>query len=66
MARVRIEEVHLVQDACQQEKPVWQASLEPILGPPEPYDMMSDLRVGEIVDFVLSLTTKFWTPLPDP
>lgn len=45
---------------------MWQASLEPILGPPEPYDMMSDLRVGEIVDFVLSLTTKFWTPLPDP
>eukprot|EP00435_Cladocopium_sp_Y103_P020051 s1803_g4.t2 len=23
------------------EKPVWQASLEPILGPPEPYDMIS-------------------------
>ena len=36
---------------------MWQASLDPILGPPEPYDMMSDLRVGETVDFVSSLTT---------
>ena len=24
-----------------EEKPVWQASLDPLLGPPEPYDMMS-------------------------